>query len=132
MKAHLLDSIDDVEMGEDKVLQCSDKTLITGRISHRRAGVGGDLALSVHQSRAGITISHASSLEDVNSVLALVEEQALGLTLNSDPQDVVQLTQVLHGEFLLKRGDDVPQEVEGGGREDDVVDVEEVGSIMPW
>jgi hypothetical protein len=61
--------------------------------------------------------------------MALVEEQALGPALDDDPQEVVQLTQVLHGELLLKR-DDEPQEVGGGGREDDVIDVEEVRHVQ--
>lgn len=36
-------------------------------------------------------ISHGSVLEDVDGVLALVEEQALGPTLDGDHQEVVQL-----------------------------------------
>jgi hypothetical protein len=59
--------------------------------------------MSVQRSRAGLTVSHASALEDVDSVLALVEEQALGAAVDGDPQEVVQLTQVLHGELLLER-----------------------------
>lgn len=38
----------------------------------------------------------------------------------------MQLTQVLHRELLLDGGDDAPQEVGGGVREDNVVDVQEV------
>jgi hypothetical protein len=38
---------------------------------------------------------------------------------------VVQLTHVLHCILLLEGGDDVTQELDGGGHEDDVVDVEE-------
>jgi hypothetical protein len=45
---------------------------------------GGDPALSVHRSRVGLTVSHASALEDVDGVLALVEKQALGPTLHGD------------------------------------------------
>ena len=71
MEAHLLND----------VLQGPGETLIADRISHRRAIVGGDRAMSVHQSRGGLTINHASALEDVGGVLALVEEHALGPTL---------------------------------------------------
>jgi hypothetical protein len=81
MEAHLLDSIGDVRMGEDEVLQGPSKTTIASWISHRRAVVGGDLALSVHRSRAGLTTSHASMLKDVDGVL--------GLALDGDPQKVV-------------------------------------------
>jgi hypothetical protein len=61
-----------------------DKTSVVGRISHRGAVVEGDLALSVHRSCVGLTINHASMLEDVDSVLALVEKQALGPALHGD------------------------------------------------
>jgi hypothetical protein len=37
MDAHLLDSVGDVWLGEDEVLQCPSKTLVTGGISHRGA-----------------------------------------------------------------------------------------------
>jgi hypothetical protein len=37
MEAHLLDSVGDVWLGEDEVLQCPGKTLVTGGISHRGA-----------------------------------------------------------------------------------------------
>ena len=86
--------------------------------------------MSVQQSRAGLTVSHASALEDVDGVLALVEKQALRLALHGDSQEVVQLTQVLHRELLLEGGDDALQEVVRGGREDDVVDLEEVRSVQ--
>jgi hypothetical protein len=85
MKAHMLDGVGDVGAGEDEVLQSPGKTTIVGQISHRRANIGGDLALSVHRSRAGLTINHASSLEDVDGILSLGEEQALGPTLEGDP-----------------------------------------------
>jgi hypothetical protein len=73
MEAHLLDDVGDVRASEGEVLQGPGKTPIAGRISHRRSVVGGDLALSVHQSHAGLTISHASALEDVDGVRTLVE-----------------------------------------------------------
>jgi hypothetical protein len=37
----------------------------------------------------------------------------------------LHLIYVLHHELLLEGGHDAPQELEGGGRENDVVDVEE-------
>lgn len=89
MEAHLLDSVGDVWLGEDEVLQCPGKTLVTGGISHPGAVGGGSLALSVHQSRAWLTVSHDSALENVDGVLALVEKQTLGSMLHSDPQVVV-------------------------------------------
>jgi hypothetical protein len=90
IEAHLLDDVGDVGASEDevlqgRVLQGPGETPIAGRISYRRAVVEGYLALSVHRSRVGLTISHASALEAVDGVLALVEEQALGPVLGGDP-----------------------------------------------
>jgi hypothetical protein len=76
MEARLLEDVGVVRAGEDEVLHDPDDTPIAGRISHWRAVEGGDLALRVHRSHAGLTIRHASMLEDVDDVLLLVEEQA--------------------------------------------------------
>jgi hypothetical protein len=92
MEAHLLNGIGDVVAGEDEVMQGPSKTQIAGRISHQRAVDRGDLALSVHQSHVGLIISHASTLEDVDDVLALVEEHTLGLVLDGEHRKVVQPT----------------------------------------
>lgn len=73
MEAHLLDNVGDVGAGEGEVLQGPGMTPIASRISHQRSVAGGDLALRVHRSHAGLTISHASTLEDVDGVRALVE-----------------------------------------------------------
>lgn len=74
MKAHLLDSVGNVGLGEDEVLKCRGKTRVASGISHRGAIIGGGLALSVHRSRAELTVSHASMLEHVDDVLVLVGE----------------------------------------------------------
>jgi hypothetical protein len=47
----------------------------------RAPHVGGDLGLSVDRCGVGLIIAHASTLKDVSSILALVEEEAIGLLL---------------------------------------------------
>jgi hypothetical protein len=89
-----------------------------------------ETVLSVHRSRAGLKVNHASALEDVDDVLVLVEKHARGVALHGDPHEVVQLTQVLHRKLLLEGGDDASQEAAGGGCEDNVVDVEEVRRLQ--
>jgi hypothetical protein len=54
-----------------------------------------------------------------------VKEQALGTTLDGDPQEVMEHPQVLLRELLLKAEDDATQEPSGGGGEHDIVDIEE-------
>jgi hypothetical protein len=64
-------------------------------------------------------------LEEVNDVLSLVKEHALGPALDGDPQEVVEGPEVLHRKLMLEAGDDATQEPMGGGGEHDILDVEE-------
>jgi hypothetical protein len=124
VKAHLLDGVGDVGPGEEEVLKGLGKTPVAGWIGDRGAG-GREFALRVHWSRAGLAFNHASAFKDVDGVLPLVEEQALGMALDGDPQEVVERPEVLHRKLPLEAGDDATQKLGGGGGEDDVVDVEE-------
>jgi hypothetical protein len=124
VKAHLLDGVGDVRPGEEEVLKGPGKTPVAGGIGNRGAD-GGEFALCVHWSRAGLAVSHASAVEDVDDVLPLVEEHARGTALDGDPQEVVERPEVLHRKLPLETGDDATQKLGGGGGEDDVVDVEE-------
>jgi hypothetical protein len=124
VEAYLLDGVGDVGLGEDKVLKCPDDAPVAGWISDQGAG-SGDLALRVHRGRAGLAPSHASTTKEVNCVLALVKEHALGTALDGLPQEVMKHPHVLHHELLLKAGDDATQEPNGGGGEHNIVDVEE-------
>jgi hypothetical protein len=124
VEAHLLDGVGDVRPSEDEVLQGPNKASVASRIGDRGAR-SGDLALRVHWGRAGLALSHASALEEVDSVLLLVKEHALGPVLDGDPLEVVEGPEVLHRKLLLEAGDDATQKPRGGGGEHDVVDVEE-------
>jgi hypothetical protein len=98
----------------------------SGSRSDWQPGTGSrDLALHVHRGRTGLALGHASALKEVDGVLSLVKEQALGTTLDDDPQEVMEHPQVLHRELLLKAGDDATLEPSGGGGEHNIIDVEE-------
>jgi hypothetical protein len=84
VEAHLLDGVGDVGPGEDEVLHGPSKALVADRIGDRGPR-SGDLALRVHWGRAGLALGHASALEEVDGVLSLVKEHALGPALDSDP-----------------------------------------------
>jgi hypothetical protein len=64
--------------------------------------VRGDLGLSVERYGAGLAVAHGSTLKDVLSILALVEEYAIGPLLYLDAEEVVKWIEVLHHELLLK------------------------------
>ena len=61
--------------------------------------------MSVDRCGAGLVVRHASPLQDVNGVLALVEEETLSPALRCDAMAEVKGPQILHRELLLK-GDD--------------------------
>jgi hypothetical protein len=54
----------------------------------------------------GLALGHASTLKEVDDVLALVKEHALGTALDGDPQKVVERPEVLHRKLLLEARDD--------------------------
>jgi hypothetical protein len=72
VKAHLLDYVGDVKSGESEVLEISDQASIGNWVADRSTHVGGDLGLGVHRRGAGLAVAHASVLNDIPSVLALV------------------------------------------------------------
>jgi hypothetical protein len=110
MEADLLDGVSDVGAGECQVLKGPDETPELSRISNRRPESGGDLGLRVHGRRDRLAVHHASALKDVESELALSEEESIDLMLYGDPQKVVKRVKILHDEFSLKSRYGVLQE----------------------
>jgi hypothetical protein len=60
----------------------------------------------------------------------LRQEKTIWASLDMHAQEVVKLSQILHGELRLQSSDDAVQENHGGGCQNNVVDVEqEVGGV---
>jgi hypothetical protein len=49
-----------------------------------------ELCLNVNMHGVGFGVGHASPLQNVESVLLLVEEETLSLPLGSDPEEAVE------------------------------------------
>jgi hypothetical protein len=77
VEAHLLDRVGNVGPGEGEVLESPSQATVGSRVVDRGSHVGGDLGPSVDQRGAGLAVTHASTLKDVPSILALVEEDAI-------------------------------------------------------
>jgi hypothetical protein len=58
--------------------------------------------LSVNRHGAGLAVTHASTLNDILSVLALVKEEVVRPLLYRDTEEVVERAEVLHRELLLE------------------------------
>jgi hypothetical protein len=125
VEAHLLDRVGDIKPGESKVLESPGQAAVGGRVTDGGARVGGYLGLSVDRHGAGLAVAHASVLEDIPSVLTLVEEKVVDSLLHHDVEEVAEGTEVLHGELLLESCSDTLEQLRARGSEDDVIDVEE-------
>jgi hypothetical protein len=105
MQAHLLDDVGDVGPREGEVLERAGEASVGRRIGDRGLVVLRELRLSVNLCGTTLVVGHASPLQDVDGVLALVEEEILRPVLGGDAEEVVEGPQVLHHELPLK-GDD--------------------------
>src|SRR6185312_5007740 len=123
METDLLDSLGEVRPGEGEVLQSAGQTPVGSRISHRITQISRQLRLSVDRSGAGLAISHPSPLQNIECVLPLVKEKIRWARLNSDAQEVVELTKIIHSKLMLQRGDDNLKQPLTGGCEHNVIDV---------
>jgi hypothetical protein len=72
------------------------------------------LGLQVHWSRARLAVSHDRTLEDVERVGALVQEQPVRMPLDSDAEEVVKRPQILHRKFPLESGNGPTQKLRAG------------------
>jgi hypothetical protein len=102
MEADLLGGVGDVGAGERQVLEDPGEALELSQISNRRPKSSRDIGLCVHGHRDRLAVHHASILKDVESELALSEEESVCLILYGDPLKMVKRAEVLHSEFLLE------------------------------
>jgi hypothetical protein len=81
IEASLLIDICDVGPEEGEIPKSTSEAAIGGRVTDMSA-ITKELACLSTRVTKGL---HASSLEDVHDVLPLLEEEALGATLNNNP-----------------------------------------------
>ena len=92
VKTDLLNGIGEIRPGEGEVLQGTGEAAVGSRISHGNTQISRQLRLSFERSGAWLAISHPSPLHNVECILPLVKEQARRASLNSNAQEVVELT----------------------------------------
>jgi hypothetical protein len=108
-----LEDVGDVGPGEGQVLERAGQALVGCHVGDRGPVVLRELRLSVDRRGAGLAVEHASPLQDVDGVLALVEEETLRPALGGDVEEVVNRPQVLHRELCEHNVVDVEQKVDG-------------------
>jgi hypothetical protein len=77
MEVDLLDGVGDVMTGEYQVLEGPDEASELSWISNRRPRSSGDFGLCVHGCRDRLAVHHAGALKDIESELALSEEESI-------------------------------------------------------
>jgi hypothetical protein len=77
-----------------------------------------------------VTLSHASTLEHICSILTLGEEEAVGGTRDRDPEEMMKIPKICHGELGVQKLGDATKKPSRRGCQNDVVDVEQqVGDV---
>jgi hypothetical protein len=104
VQTDLLYGVSDVRPCERQVLEGSYNALELRGILNRRPRVPSKLCLEVDWSRALLAVHHDRTLEDVEHVVVLVEEQPIWTMLDGAAEEVVKQPEVLHGVFPLKNG----------------------------
>jgi hypothetical protein len=105
MEAHLLDGVGDVRPGEGDVLERAYQAPVRRRVGDRVPVVLRELRLSVDRHGARLAVEHASPLQNVDGVLALVQEETLGPVFSGDAEEVMERPQVLHRKLPLEGND---------------------------
>lgn len=90
MKVHPLNGICDVGLGGCQVLESANEAPVGRRVGDRGPVVLKEFHLGVDMCGVGFTVGHVSLLQNVEDILALVKEEALGLTLHVDLEEVVE------------------------------------------
>jgi hypothetical protein len=90
MQAHLLYGVSDVGPEKGQVLEGVGEAPVGGcRVGDREPVIRRELRLSVNRHGARLAVEHASPLQDVDGVLALVEKETLRPVLDGDAEEVV-------------------------------------------
>jgi hypothetical protein len=101
-QAHLLNDIGQIGLCQSEVLEGTGKTLVLGGVSHQGACGGGQLVLRVHWRGSGMAFRHANSLEKVNGILTLRQEQPRVVAHHGDAKEVVKVSKIRHGELGME------------------------------
>jgi hypothetical protein len=104
MQTDLLHGIGDVGPCKGQVLQRPGDASELRGVLNRRSGVSSQLRLQVHRSRARLAINHDRTLEDIERVGTLVQEQSVGSPLDSDAEEVVKRPQITYSNTFPRIG----------------------------
>jgi hypothetical protein len=77
-----------------------------------------------------MTLRHAGTLEQIHSILALRQKEAVSRTRDRDPEKVMKIPEICHSELGVKELGDAMEKQGRRGCQNDVVDIEQqVGDV---
>ena len=107
VKVGLLYSVGDVGSSDGEILKpTSDASVFTG-ITHSSPGRGRQLGLDVDGCSSGLTIRHASPVEEILGVLGLRQKETVRSPANIDAEEEAKRAHVFDGELGAETRDDV-------------------------
>lgn len=105
MKADLLSCIGDIGSGEGDILKSTQEATKVCRIRHWCV-VGRELRIHINRRRAGLVVSRASTIKDLNHIPTLGEKETRACVLCIHGKKM-KSAYILHGELLLKGNNDL-------------------------
>jgi hypothetical protein len=122
VQADLLNCIGDIWPGEGEVQKSSSKTAVLAGIRNRGT-ISRELRVSIHRSAARLAVTHTSSLQNLQHILALREKKAVTSALNADTQKMVKRPHVCHRKFLAECCDNPVKKTRRGRSENNVINI---------
>lgn len=113
MQANLLHRKLNIWSGKREVLKCTSNTAVESNIGGSLSGCG---------SRLGV--GHASTIQQVKSILPLMEEEPGGITSHINAEEEVQPAQVLQAKLGAKTTNDVAKLVLSGCSDDNIINIQ--------
>jgi hypothetical protein len=81
--------------------------------------------VSIHRSAARFTVTHASSLQNLQHILALREKKTVTSMLDADTQKMMKRPHVCHRKFLTKCCDNPVEKTRRGCSKHNIINIKE-------
>jgi hypothetical protein len=124
VEADLLHGVLQLRASESQVLQATNNGAIVRRIRSPRSRGGGELGVRVDRSGRRRAIKHSSTLENILSILMLMEKEPVRSVHYLKAEEVVKRAEVLDVELSAKTINELSKKSIVVGCQDNVVNIE--------
>lgn len=124
MEANLLHNVRDVRPSECKILKSINNTVVCSGITNQRAVVGREFRIIVNWSVNRLVGCHASSGNQLRSVLCLRQEKASRCWKDQNSKKIMKCAKIGRSKFRAKIGNDAGKNSGCGGHKNNVINIE--------